>query len=76
VTGVDADLLQRVARLTPGEVDVLRAVADGDTNAEAAARLHISIDAVKSRMQSAAGKLGKSHRAAMVAMAFRGGAIR
>jgi DNA-binding CsgD family transcriptional regulator len=62
-----------VSPLSPREREVLRAVADGLTNAEAAARLGISAETVKAHMDAVFAKLGVSTRASAVALALRRG---
>jgi DNA-binding NarL/FixJ family response regulator len=56
--------------LTPGEVRVLRLIADGKANKEIAASLSISEATVKSQVQSILSKLGASDRthAAMIGL--------
>lgn len=61
--------------LTPREREVLRAVADGLTNAEVAGRLCVAPATVKSHLDSVLSKTGTEHRAAAVARALRAGWI-
>ena len=61
--------------LTPREIGVLRKVADGNTNAEIAALLHISEATVKTHLLHIYQKLAVSDRAAAVARAFEEGIL-
>lgn len=56
-------------RLTDREVDVLRAVATGATNRQAAAALHMSEATVKTHLSHSFQKLGATSRTAAVARA-------
>jgi LuxR family transcriptional regulator, maltose regulon positive regulatory protein len=55
--------------LTPREVEVLRRVADGASNAELAETLHVSINTVKTHVKRVLSKLGTSSRAEAAAVA-------
>ena len=55
--------------LTPREVEVLAAIADGDTNKAIARRLNISLHTVKFHVESVFRKLGARTRAEAVARA-------
>jgi len=61
--------------LSPRELQVLALVADGATNREAGARLHVSEATVKSHLLSVYAKLGVGDRAAAVAEGFRRGLL-
>jgi DNA-binding NarL/FixJ family response regulator len=61
--------------LTAREIDVLREVANGNTNAEIAQRLHISEATVKTHLIHIYDKLGVSDRAAAVARAYEKGVL-
>jgi two-component system nitrate/nitrite response regulator NarL len=61
--------------LSPREVEILSLVADGDTTAQAAARLHLSSATIKSHLQNVYGKLGVTDRSAAVAEAIRRGLL-
>ncbi|TQS46014.1 helix-turn-helix transcriptional regulator [Cryptosporangium phraense] len=61
--------------LSGREVDVLALVAVGCTNAEAARRLGLGAETVKSYLRSAGRKLGTHTRTATVAAARRGGLL-
>ena len=54
--------------LTPGEVDVLRLISEGNANKEIAAQLSITEETVKGRVRSILSKLGANDRthAAMI----------
>lgn len=58
-------------QLTERETDVLRFAADGLTNREIAGRLFVSVDTVKSQLESVYRKLGVSDRTHAVAVALR-----
>mgnify|MGYP000610240046 CR=1 FL=1 len=51
-----------LARLTPRELEVLRLVSAGMTNAEAARRLELSVHAVKFHLASIYSRLGVANR--------------
>jgi DNA-binding NarL/FixJ family response regulator len=57
------------------EIEVLRGVASGNTNAAIAAELHISQATVKTHLLHIYDKLGVSDRAAAVAAAYRTGVL-
>jgi two-component system, NarL family, response regulator LiaR len=61
--------------LTPREIDVLREVSNGLTNAEIAARLYISEETVKTHVASILRKLGLTHRTQAAVMAIRQGLV-
>ena len=63
-----------LAALTPRERQVAALVADGQTNAQIAARLQISESTVEKHVSRALGKLGMSTRAGLIRGAFRDGA--
>ena len=56
-------------RLSPRELDVLRLVADGQSNKEIALELHLSPNTVKERVSNIMLKLGASSRT-RAAMAY------
>lgn len=72
-----AERLHKVApdALTSREIDVLREVASGNTNAVIADRLHISEATVKTHLIHIYGKLAVSDRAAAVARAYEKGIL-
>ena len=57
------------------EIEVLRGVASGNTNAAIAAELHISQATVKTHLLHIYDKLGVSDRAAAVAVAYETGVL-
>lgn len=59
------------ASLTRREVEVLRLVCEGETNAAIAARLYISDGTVKSHVKHILRKLGAANRAEAVSLYFR-----
>lgn len=61
--------------LSDRELEILRLIADGSTNREAAARLFISEATVKTHVLHIYGKLGVNDRAAAVAAGFRRGLL-
>ena len=61
----------RLAELTPRELDVLKAVAEGMSNAEVAARLFLSEATVKTHVGRILSKLGVSGRVEAAAVAIR-----
>ncbi|MGO4592353.1 response regulator [Leifsonia sp. 2TAF2] len=61
--------------LSPRELQVLALVADGATNRDAGARLHLSEATVKTHLLSVYTKLGVGDRAAAVAEGFRRGLL-
>ena len=65
-----------INELSGREVEVLRLVADGQSNREIGDELRLSALTVKSHLARIARKLGTGDRAEMVAMAMRAGVIR
>lgn len=65
-----------VSELSGREIEVLRLVADGQSNKEIGDRLGLSALTVKSHLARIARKLGTGDRAEMVALAMRAGVIR
>jgi DNA-binding NarL/FixJ family response regulator len=63
------------AALSPRELEILRLVAKGATNRQAAAELFISEATVKTHLLHAFGKLGVSDRTAAVAIALERGLL-
>lgn len=59
----------RVDELTPGEQEVLHLLSRGKSNREIAEELHLSESSIKTRLSSAASKLGSSSRTGTVARA-------
>lgn len=72
---VDRVRTPEASLLSPRELQVLGLVADGATNREAGARLHLSEATVKTHLLSVYGKLGVGDRAAAVAEGFRRGLL-
>jgi DNA-binding NarL/FixJ family response regulator len=65
-----------VSELSGREIEVLRLVADGQSNKQIGDELTLSALTVKSHLARIARKLGTGDRAEMVAMAMRAGVIR
>jgi len=63
-------------QLSSREVEVLQLVAEGASNSEIAAQLHISQATVKSHLVNIFGKLSVSDRTAAVTVALRKGILR
>ncbi len=63
------------ATLSPRELEVLSLIADGATNRQVGAALHLSETTVKTHLLGAYGKLGVGDRAAAVAEGFRRGLL-
>ena len=59
----------QVNELTPGEQEALRLLSLGKSNREIAETLHLSESSIKTRLSSAASKLGSSSRTGTVARA-------
>jgi DNA-binding NarL/FixJ family response regulator len=62
-------------RLTPRERDVLTHVARGQTNAEIAELLMISVETVKSHLRSLLAKSGSRHRTELVVRCYEAGIL-
>ena len=59
--------------LTPRELDVVRLVARGHTNAEIAGRLFVSLGTVKAHLAAVHGRLGTRNRVEIAAWAWQNG---
>lgn len=73
--GGDPHVPNPAVRLSPREIDVLAQVAVGCSNAEAARRLSLQVDTVKSYLKSAMSKLGSHNRGEAVFVAQRAGLL-
>jgi DNA-binding NarL/FixJ family response regulator len=71
----DRERLQLAAHLTQREIDILRALAEGLSNAEIAARVWLSPETVKTHVKSILGKLGVRDRTQAVVWAYRTGFV-
>lgn len=82
---MEPELMQRIMQakdlryadvLTEREMDVLKAVTDGLTNAEIATRLLVGEETVKTHLSSVLRKLGLAHRTQAAVFALRTGLVR
>jgi DNA-binding NarL/FixJ family response regulator len=71
----ERERLQLAAHLTEREADVLRALADGLSNAEIAGRVWLSPETVKTHVKSILAKLGVRDRTQAVVWAYRSGFV-
>jgi DNA-binding NarL/FixJ family response regulator len=70
-----AQSVRTLGTLTPRELDVLRIVATGQTNAEIAALLHLSETTVKTHVSNVLTKLGVKYRVQAVVIAYESGLV-
>jgi DNA-binding NarL/FixJ family response regulator len=75
-SGTQAALLDRFTDLTERELDMIRRLARGRSNAELAAELHISEATVKAHLTRAMAKLGARTRVQTVVLAYESGLVR
>ena len=61
--------------LSPRQLSVLSAIAEGDTYGEAARRLLVSSSTVKAALEAARNKLGARSNAHAVALAYEAGIL-
>jgi DNA-binding NarL/FixJ family response regulator len=61
--------------LTARETEVVRLVAEGLTNSEIAARLHLSTRTVQSHVKAALKKTGRANRVQLAVYAVRAGLV-
>jgi DNA-binding CsgD family transcriptional regulator len=73
---IDPGLPDRLGRLTPRELEVLKLVADGRSNKWIAEELSLSALTVKSHLSRISRKLGTGERSHQVAVAMRAGVLR
>ena len=74
-SSVDSDLAGTIETLTARELDVMRLVARGMTNAEIAAELFLGEGTVKSHITSILAKLDLGNRAQIVVAAYESGLV-
>jgi len=65
-----------VEQLTPRELEVLQALADGLSDKEMSMSLHVCVGTVRNRLVSIFGKLGVDSRLQALVFALRHGAVR
>lgn len=70
----DRDARAALSRLTPRELEVLQALADGLNDREIAQRLHVGAGTVRSHLTSVLSKLGVASRLQALVFALRHGA--
>lgn len=69
----DTEVAARLATLTEREREVLRRMADGDSNAEIATSMYLGVATVKTHVSSILTKLGARDRTQAVVHAYRAG---
>jgi DNA-binding NarL/FixJ family response regulator len=74
--GIDAPAARSVARLTDRERDVLVLVAEGLSNADIGARMHLSVGTVKDHVSAVLAKLDVGSRVQAALLAQRAGLLR
>ena len=74
--GVDISAALRVAELTDRERDILLLVAEGLSNADIGARVHLSVGTVKDHVSAVLAKLGVGSRVQAAVVAQRAGLLR
>jgi DNA-binding NarL/FixJ family response regulator len=71
----DRDRLRLAAHLTDREAEILRALAEGLSNAEIAGRVFLAPETVKTHVKAILGKLGVRDRTQAVVWAYRTGFV-
>ena len=75
LAGASRDARASIEQLTPRELQVLKALAQGLSNKEIAERLHMSVDTERTHMMNILNKLGVHSRLQALLFAARHGLI-
>ncbi|MBD1909448.1 response regulator transcription factor [Leptolyngbya sp. FACHB-16] len=67
------DILMPKVELSPRELEVLKLIAEGHSNAEIASILYLSPNTIKTHVRSVLNKLGVNHRVEAAVLAVRHG---
>lgn len=70
---IGQEALDRLKRLTPRETEVLEMAAQGLTNTQMAARLHVTVHAIKFHLAAVYRKLGVANRTEAAVLFLRAG---
>jgi DNA-binding NarL/FixJ family response regulator len=72
----EGNLEQRMARLTPRELEILQRIADGESNAKIAKELHMSPNTLRTHTQNVLTKLSVHSKLEAIVAAIRHGKVR